>query len=186
MDLAMQDNQPTQEDYQVLENKLSQLELKFSDLNRLFRERPDRVKLTIPLDSFSREAILQEILLPVPVRLKSTEPATSANYGVFFVSNDIYDVYDAVEVHGTAGSDGSDVTLNIEKLTSTQAPGSGTTLLSTEFNLKGTANTPQYAEFKTTPQDIRILGRGERLALKLTGTPTAVANLVVTVYLRKR
>lgn len=112
------------------------------------------------------------------------DAATAANYGVFFIAPFPCFVLSVREVHQTAGSDGSAVTLNVEKLTGTEAPGSGDELLSTALSLKATANTVQEG---TLTQDfsLRNLATGDRLALEDTGTLTAVNNITVTIEIRQ-
>jgi len=139
-------------------------------------------QLKYPLDNFTQGLIENLIIYPVSVRLKSTDAATAANYGVFFVSERQYTVIAVAEVHGTAGSDAGAVTLQIERLQGTEAPDSGDELLSTAISLKATANTVQYGTLKTT--EVVTIYRGDRLCLKDAGTLTAVANLAVTVYLQ--
>lgn len=115
--------------------------------------------------------------------------ATTTNYSVFFIAPYPVRLIGIQEAHTTAGTDGGAVTLNIEKLTGTTAPGAGTSLLSTAFDLKGTANTvltaPSSAYPLTTTNQVSSLNlaTGDRLAFKLTGTPTSVANVTVTLQL---
>lgn len=119
--------------------------------------------------------------------LFGASPATTANYSVFFnVPMSMRLVY-LQESHTVAGSDGGAVTLNYEKLQSTEAPTAGVYLLATPFNLKGTANTIQTAPTTTykfvltnTNPPILNFAVGDRMGMILTGTPTAVANLVTT------
>jgi hypothetical protein len=81
-------------------------------------------------------------------------------------------------VHKTAGSDGSAVTLDLEKLTGTTAPGSGVTMLGATIDLKGTANTAKTATLATGSNLPNLsLAAGNRCALKLAGTPTSLANV---------
>jgi hypothetical protein len=91
------------------------------------------------------------------------------------------------EVHATAGTDGSAVSLQVTKDTGTTAPGAGTDLLANNsnvgFNLKGTINTVQYGSFKAGAS--RKLVRGDRLALDFAGTQTAVAGLSLTFTLNR-
>jgi hypothetical protein len=87
------------------------------------------------------------------------------------------------EVHSTAGSDAGAVTLQIELLTGTQAPGAGSTLLDTAFNLKGTANTV-VKKAGTDLTSTVTLDEGDRLALLYSGTLTAVAGVQVTAYMK--
>lgn len=127
--------------------------------------------------------IQRKDLVPITVCIPGTDAATAANYGKFFIALRPYEVAEVAEVHATAGSDGSDVTLNIERLQGTEALGSGDEILKTAFNLKGTANTvvtkSGYADLQN-----RVLEIGDRLALKDAGTLTAVNDVVVTVLLK--
>lgn len=108
------------------------------------------------------------------------DAATATNYGVFFIAPFPCVVLSVRESHGTAGSDGSDVGLNIEKLTGTQALGSGVDVLSADLDLKGTANTVQEGVMTTTKINRNLL-KNERLALKDVGTLTAVADVAITI-----
>lgn len=139
-------------------------------------------QLMQPLDAVSKQTIYGQVQYPVATRLKNTDAATAANYGVFFIADKTYRVTSVVEVHGTVGSDAGAVTLNIERLRGTQAPDSGVTILTTAFSLKVTANTVQYGTLVTN--DNIVLLRGDRLCLKDSGTLTAVANLTAIVYLQ--
>lgn len=116
--------------------------------------------------------------------LPGTQPATAANYGVFFTNNtdQVLEVTDVSERHETAGSDGSAVTLQVAKVPSGTAKGSGTSVLSAGLNLKGTADTNQRGGIVATAA--RLIGPGDSLALVPTGTLTAVAGLCVTVKMR--
>jgi len=108
---------------------------------------------------------------------------TTGNFGPFFIARHPVEVLRVSEVHGTAGSDAGAVTLDIEKLTGTTASGSGTSILSSTFDLKSTANTvvkKQGAGLSSARQ----LKEGERLGLVDTGALTALDHVVVTVYLK--
>ena len=88
------------------------------------------------------------------------------------------------EVHGTAGSDGSAVTITVERLQGTEAPGgNGDALLSAALSLKATANTVQTGALVTT--SVVELAAGDRLGVDITGTTTACADGVVTVLLQR-
>lgn len=112
-----------------------------------------------------------------------TDAATAGNYGVFLIVPVACLVTSIKEVHEVLGTDGSAVTLNVEKLTSGVAPGSGSTLLSTAFDLKATINTVQTGTLVTT-SSTRSLAVNDRLALKKSGTLTAVAGVTVHVELQ--
>lgn len=116
----------------------------------------------------------------IPYTLFGTQGATAGNYSVFFTCPFNLKLISVTEVHTVLGTDGSAVTLQIEKLTGTTAAGSGTSLLVTAFNLKATINTVQTGSLITTVGTTQFAS-GDRIALKLSGTPTAVANVTVTL-----
>jgi len=138
--------------------------------------------LSMPIDPTSKKIIYDILPIPVSTRLKNTDPATAANYGVFFVADRAYVFVSAAQTHGTKGTDAGAVTLQIERLQGTEALNSGDEILKTAFDLKGTINTTQYGEPKT--DGTNQIFKGDRLALKDAGTLTDVANLAVTVYLK--
>lgn len=118
--------------------------------------------------------------------LKGTEAATAANYGRFYAAPVPLKIVSISEVHGTAGSDAGAVTLQVERLQGTEALASGDQLLKTAFNLKATANTvvryqAPLLSASGTARAAAILSVNDRLALKLSGTPTAVDDVVVSV-----
>lgn len=110
--------------------------------------------------------------------IQGLQAATATNYGPFFIADRAYEIVEAREVHTALGTGGA-CTVQVEKLTGTQAPGAGATVLAAAFNLVGTINTVQ-----TQSGSNKILNAGDRLSLKLTGTPTSVANVNVDVVLR--
>ncbi len=118
----------------------------------------------------------------LPYTLFGTQAATAGNYSVFFTSPYSVNVSQVTEVHTALGTDGGSVSLQIEKLTGTVAPGSGTALLATAFNLKSTINTVVTGALTNTVGAVQ-LNVGDRLALKLTGTPTSVASVTVTLLI---
>lgn len=85
------------------------------------------------------------------------------------------------EIHSVAGSDGSAVALDVKKCTGTDAPSAGTTVLSSTFDLKSTANTlvsKTAASGLSATLSVRKLDTGNTLALDYTGTLTAVVGVV--------
>lgn len=123
----------------------------------------------------------------IHVEKHGTSAATASNYGVFFIADRAYQVVSIKEVHGTAGTDAGAVTLNVEKLTGTQALDAGTALLTDNTNagvsLKATADTVQTGTLTATTASLQ-LAAGNRLALKDAGTLTNVAGVVVVVELK--
>jgi hypothetical protein len=110
------------------------------------------------------------------------DAATSANYKTFLIVPVASTLTGFKEVHGTAGTDGGAVTIDLEKLTGTTAPGSGSTMLSATLNLKGAANTILTATLTGTLAN-RSVKIGDRIALKSSGTLTSVADVSVLVEL---
>jgi len=118
----------------------------------------------------------------VPVTVPGGSAATASNYGVFWIAPYAAYVTNVYEVHQTAGTDGGAVTLNLEKLTGTTAPDSGSTMLSTAFSLKATANTVQTGTLVTTQATVTV-AKGDRLCLKDSGVLTSVANVTMLIEL---
>jgi hypothetical protein len=82
---------------------------------------------------------------------------------------------------GVAATDAT-MTAAITKDVPTDAPGAGTaTILSAAQSIKGTVNTTVYPALSATAANLKMAA-GDRLALKLTGAPTATTDLVVTVF----
>lgn len=125
---------------------------------------------------------IQDKMLYVAHTVYGTDAATATNYGVFYIVPVACTVTGIQEVHETAGSDGGTVTVGVEKLTGTEAPGSGGSVLESELSLKATANTVQTGVLSSTLSN-RSLKAGDRLAIEDTGTLTAVANVTVKVEL---
>ena len=110
--------------------------------------------------------------------------ASPADKAVFIAPFDL--TIKAIDyVHSTAGTDPGTVTLNLERLQGTEAPGgNGDALLATAFNCKGTINTVQNGALTATTANL-TLSKGDRLGLNYTGTLTALAGVVVSVLYQK-
>lgn len=111
---------------------------------------------------------------------------TSPNVSLFIADTD-YELVKVQEVHETLGTDGSAVTLDIVKATTTQAAASGTTMLSSTFNLKATINTVVTKSKGTTGLTATLANRrllvGNRIALKFGGVMTSVTGVLVQMWL---
>ena len=112
-----------------------------------------------------------------------TAAATATNYGVFLIVPIACLVTKIQEVHMTLGTDAGAVSLNIEKLTGTQALDAGSALLSTAFDLKASINVVRTGTLTTT-SSVRSLAKGDRLAMDDAGTLAAVANVTISVELQ--
>ena len=101
----------------------------------------------------------------------------------FFIARQPCEVLWVAESHIVAGTDAGSVTMDIVKLTSGQAVASGVSILTAEFDMKSTANTPVQKQGKDLA-NTRQLKNGERLALDFTGKLTALEGVQVTLYLK--
>lgn len=111
-----------------------------------------------------------------------TSAATASNYGVFFTALYPCEVLPNPAVSWQTA--GVSPTLQIEKLTSTQALDSGVTLFQTAVDMSTTANTVAYPSLTTTFTSRRLV-KGDRLALKDAGTLTNLVGVQVTLYISR-
>lgn len=86
------------------------------------------------------------------------------------------------------GSDGSAVTLQVQRLQGTEDEGSGNDLLDTVFDLKATINTVISGVLTTAiAAGTTTLAIGDRLAVELAGTSTAaIAALTIVLQTVKQ
>lgn len=139
-----------------------------------------------PLLPFDNITGLERILTHT---LIGTTAATAANYAVFWIADAPCAVTGFWEVHQTAGTDAGAVTLQLEKLQSGEALDAGDALLVAALSLKATINVVQEADIVTTAtsdsnsQKTASLLKGDRLALKDSGTLTAVANVTTITFI---
>ncbi|HOR29942.1 MAG TPA: hypothetical protein PLW71_00970 [Candidatus Syntrophosphaera thermopropionivorans] len=113
-----------------------------------------------------------------------TTAQTATNYGIMFIARHPIEVMRITETHAVAGSDAGAVTLDVKKAGSGVAIASGTTLLSSTFNLKSTANTPVIKE-GIDLSNSRVLIEGDRIGLVATGTLTALSDVHITIYYKE-
>lgn len=107
--------------------------------------------------------------------------AASASGDAVFVGNRAYQVTAVRAVWSHVG--GSSAAATVEKLTSTTAPGSGTAILTSAFDLTTTANTVGSGSLSGTVGNLQ-LAAGDRLGVKLSGTLTALTGLNITIQLK--
>jgi hypothetical protein len=79
---------------------------------------------------------------------------------------------------------GSGCVIDVEKLTSTTAPGSGTVLGTGSYNCNSTANNTVTTYTLTGTVGTLQLAAGDRLGVKLGGTLTSLAGATVTVQFK--
>lgn len=118
--------------------------------------------------------------LIVTYTLEGLLAQTASNYSIFFMAPFSMTVSLIQEVHTTAN--GGALTLGVEKLTGTTAPGSGVNITATTFNLNATANTPQTVRLSTVIGSVQM-AQGDRLSLVKTGTPISIANILLTLII---
>lgn len=105
---------------------------------------------------------------------------TTAVDQVFFIATRAMRVISISEIHSVAA--GGTSTLQVTKDTGTAAPGAGTDLLSTAFNLNATANTTQTGALVTTAGVVN-LAAGNRLAVDFADAIQSSVGVTVTVCL---
>lgn len=100
----------------------------------------------------------------------------------FFLANRYLTVTGIQAVIGTVASGAPTITLDVTKDTSTNAPGAGVSLLAAAINVSNTAtaNTPITPALTVTTTRL-LLAPGDRLAIKTTGTLTALAGVTFVV-----
>lgn len=123
---------------------------------------------------------------PLVFNLYGDNAQAAGNYTHFYTARNPIDIMWVAVVY--AVTNGAACTLDIEKLTGTTAPGSGTSILSSTFNLNSTANTVVSKEGANLLK-ASIMGRtlqtGDRLgALIKTGALLNLESLQVTVHFK--
>lgn len=123
---------------------------------------------------------LKDRIAVVPYTLSGANAAVAGNYSVFLTVPFAMTVSRITEVH--AAANGSALSLDIEKLTGSAAPGSGTKVTAAPFDLNAAANTVQTAALSSSVGFVQ-LAAGDRLALLKTGTAAGANNVTVTIIL---
>lgn len=119
----------------------------------------------------------QEMVVTVPVSAASVD-------GTVFIANDAWVITKIEEVHSVLGTDGSAVTAQVMKCTTTQAPSAGTAMTTGTFDLKGTVETVQSGTLSSTAANY-TLADGNRIAIDYTGTLTTLAGGVITIHMKR-
>ncbi len=115
----------------------------------------------------------------VSVVLPGATAATAANYGSFWIAP-AKCVVDSITYSFSANS--SSGTVEVEKVPSATAQGSGTNLQTATVSTASAANTNQAATLSATAATLE-LASGDRLALEDGGSLTSLTDLVCTVGL---
>lgn len=139
----------------------------------------------LPTTSFAADALLVGGVKVSPYKVVTvTIPLNSGMVNQhFFIADRAYQVTGIQYVHSTQATNGSAVTVGVEKLTGTTAPGSGTDLLTADFNAKATNDVVGTGTLTGTTASLQM-AVGDRLGIFFTGTLTALAGVNVTVQLK--
>lgn len=137
------------------------------------------VEINAPLSYKNKQIIYNELFFPLVKELIGTTPATAVNFGRIFIADRPCEVVSVQCVFGTASTSG---TLQIEKLTGTQALDAGTVILTATMSLSGTADTVVTGTLAAGVA--KQLAPGDRLALKDAGTLTNLVDLCVVIGIR--
>ena len=123
----------------------------------------------------------------VQVVLATNAAVLTAADTTAFIADASYELVRVDSCQTTAGTGGA-ATLDVKKATGTTAPGSGTTMLTTTFNLENTANTVVSKTVSnggvTTTLTTRQLVAGDRVCLDFTGTLTSLTGVCVSIWLK--
>lgn len=133
---------------------------------------------------------LRALVKQAPVYLTISLPLNGdcVDQNVFIADRD-YTVLEVRESHAVAGNDAGAVTLDVVKATGTTAVASGTTVLASTFDMKGTADTvvsKTRANGGVVATAVAELASGNRLGFNFTGTITTLSGVLVTIVLQPR
>ncbi len=134
-------------------------------------------------DASNRLVVGQSVFRSTPkiVRFVMNANASLADQP-FWISDGVYEIVNVFEIHSTAATDTDAVTIDITKDVSGVAPGAGVSVLTAPINAKATADTLQGALPSTTNSAV-TLAIGDRLSVNFTGVLTALAGVVVELFL---
>ncbi len=125
----------------------------------------------------------------VPIHVTYGANAAVLDGFVFVAPNgSAYELVGVTEVHDVAGSDGGAVTVDVVRCAAGTTVASGTTMLTSTFDAKSTADTPVEKTISNggvhQTYERRILSAGQAIALNFTGTLTALVGVAVTLWLK--
>lgn len=116
------------------------------------------------------------IIAPITVVLGALSVSST-----LFVADAAYQILSVRSAWGVASASG---TLDVEKLTGTTVPGSGTSILTGTINIAGTANTVASGALTATAADL-LLAAGDRLSYKLGGVLTNLVGCSLSIVLKR-
>lgn len=131
-----------------------------------------------PADSLTVNSVI------VPQTKTLSFPLNALNIAVssaLFIADEAYQI---TAVRAAWGVASVSATFNIEKLTGTTAPGSGTALLQSVIDTSTTANTVNTGTLTGTIGSLQ-LAVGDRVGVKIAGTITSLVGGVLTITLKR-
>jgi len=108
---------------------------------------------------------------------------TATNYGYIFNPPFPFEILSVVEKHDVAGTDAGSVTLDVLKVPNGTTLASGVSCLATTFDMKSTADTAVMKQGLELSAN-RSFDPLDSIALKITGTLTALEGVQVTIYIK--
>lgn len=137
---------------------------------------------TVPTQAVSNADGLTVNSVIVPVYKTIVVPVFVTDLSkAIYIATEAVQVVAVRAVYGVVSASG---TLNIEKLTSTTAPGSGTALLTGTLDLTTTANTVLSGALSGTVGNLQ-LAAGNRIGIVLAGVLTGLVGAVVEIDLKR-
>lgn len=139
------------------------------------------------VDANNNFLLSEEVYMPMRKTIQfNLATAASLVSQHFFVFPSACRLIGITEIHTTAETTAATMTAYIEKLTGTTAPGSGTSLMTGNFNMKATAATLQTATLSApttgdSTDPLQQFAAGDRLAIKFSTAGTQLAGVVVTI-----
>lgn len=121
---------------------------------------------------------LDQVQFTISSVVPGASAATAANYGPFWIAPFTCSIQEIQQAHVTNGAAG---TLFLEILKPGQTSGNGTAVVS--FNMTIGANGVATSTLRRSGT-AKILKANDRLSLFMSGTPTSLAQVVVTVVLQ--
>lgn len=124
-------------------------------------------------------ALNDYFVFEVPAVVPYTQAADANYYTIFYIANQQCFLLEAKLRHGANSTSG---VVDVEKLTSGTARGSGVSMIASTFSIASGANATQRRLPSATLANVQ-LAPGDSVALKATGTLTNAEHVTVTILL---
>jgi hypothetical protein len=128
-------------------------------------------------DALTSGGVIVPTTIPLTFQLLAADTAATARATL----NAAYQLIAVREAHSVTG--GASCAVQIEKLTGTTAPGSGTAQLTSTIDLTATVNTVVSGTLSATASDLQFAA-GNRIGIKLSGTQTGLVGSVTLFFKR--